>query len=418
MKIATFSANISPEVGALLAGYSAHDVSVAKHDDLFCSGILLDDGENRALLISFDLIGLCRDLVLRIRREVAAVAGLNSDEVILTCTHTHEGPHSRDTWTMPVDAPYCEKLVFTTVEAVKAMLAKDDFKEVDPYFYSAKVPVNVNRRYCGPENVCRYLPHHRQLEALGDGVVDPELGMLFFYASGTEIPVAAIANYAAHPLLNHAPGLGGLAISADYPGDFRNKIANDTGAFCLFTTGAAGNQFPKGSELGYSQLDEFTRPLAAEFIRGMANAHRNPDLFKLSEKVRCSSKTITVALRSDRSDEAKYPRIRNRSDYQIELQFLSIGDICFVGVPGELEAEPGLEIKWNSPFRKTWILYNSTDYIGYICPANDFVSGGYESSYGQTLEYRASFKIVTAVLDELFSLHGDPTPPPFQNIRQ
>ena len=411
MKIATFSEVISPEVGTLLAGYGRNDVSIGKHDDLRFTGICIDDGERRAVLIAFDLIGLSRWLVLKIRKAVAEVIGCGEAEVVLTCSHTHEGPHTRDSWTNPVNAPYSEFLVGKIVESVKRMMEKNDFTEVVPYFYSARVPVNVNRRYCGPENVCRFLPCHRELEPLGDGIVDSELGMLFFYAAQSTVdggrPVAAIANFAAHPLLNRAPWMGGLSISADYPGLFREHVAADTGAFCVFTTGAAGNQFPKGSELGFSHLDEVARPLAAEFVRGMINARRNGKYFKLDPKVRCSSETFTVGLRKDFPAEHFSPGMQGKSEYELELQFLAIGDVCFVGVPGELEAEPGLEIKWHSPFRRTWILYNSTDYISYICPVNDFVSGGYESSHSQQIEYRGALKLVNAAVEGLFKLHGE-----------
>ena len=118
----------------------------------------------------------------------------------------------------------------------------------------------------------------------------------------------------------------------------------------------------------------------------MENAWRNAERFRLEPTVRCGNKELTVALRTDKPKEKTYARMLDRADYPLELQFLTIGDVCFVGVPGELEVEPDLEIKWHSPFRRTWILYNSTDYIGYICPANDFVSGGYESSHGQQIE--------------------------------
>ncbi|MBQ6471153.1 MAG: hypothetical protein IJJ33_04155, partial [Victivallales bacterium] len=66
------------------------------------------------------------------------------------------------------------------------------------------------------------------------------------------------------------------------------------------------------------------------------------------------------------------------TEYELELQFLVIGDICLVGVPGELVAELGMEIKWHTPFRRAYICYNSTDYVDYLVHGNAMVSGGYE----------------------------------------
>ena len=52
MKIAWFKTNISPEIGCHLAGYSLNDISVAKLDDLFMTGLCMDDGERKVLLVS------------------------------------------------------------------------------------------------------------------------------------------------------------------------------------------------------------------------------------------------------------------------------------------------------------------------------------------------------------------------------
>ena len=110
--------------------------------------------------------------------------------------------------------------------------------------------------------------------------------------------------------------------------------------------------------------------------------------------------------RSEARLSALRPSHRGKTEYSLELQLLSIGDICLVGVPGELLAELGLEIKWHSPFRKAFILYNSTDYISYICHANALVSGGYEAKM-QQIEYKAGLKLVNTAVDAMFEMHND-----------
>ena len=67
----------------------------------------------------------------------------------------------------------------------------------------------------------------------------------------------------------------------------------------------------------------------------------------------------------------------------LEIQCLAVGDICFVGMPGEVCAELGQEIKWHSPFRKAFIAYYSTSDFSYMAPLNFLVSGGYEGSTQQ-----------------------------------
>ena len=104
---------------------------------------------------------------------------------------------------------------------------------------------------------------------------------------------------------------------------------------------------------------------------------------------------------------------------------LAVGDVCFVGVPGELCAELGQEIKWHSPFRRTFIAYNSTAYISYMGPANFLVQGGYEAasqrltaSGGLTLLNTAA-NALTGLREQLFPSDGtypDANPAPLVNL--
>ena len=75
MKIATISTIITPPVGTLLAGYGSKDVSESIHDDLMARGLCFDDGERKALLLSFDLIGLEMSVVSELRRRCAELIG-------------------------------------------------------------------------------------------------------------------------------------------------------------------------------------------------------------------------------------------------------------------------------------------------------------------------------------------------------
>ena len=58
VKAAWFRKDISCDIGATLAGYGNNDVSVGKLDDLEMNGLCVDDGRDKVLIISFDLLGL------------------------------------------------------------------------------------------------------------------------------------------------------------------------------------------------------------------------------------------------------------------------------------------------------------------------------------------------------------------------
>ena len=94
-----------------------------------------------------------------------------------------------------------------------------------------------------------------------------------------------------------------------------------------------------------------------------------------------------------------------RDTEKMELQVLSIGDVAFVGVPGELVNELGLEIKWHSPFKRTFIAYCATDYFGYISTLNQVAAGGYEPQ-SQHFASRDTLRLVATVQDALLDLRA------------
>ncbi len=378
MKIAHLKGIITPPIGSLIAGYGPNDVSVMKYDELMFHGFCLEAEGRKYLLISYDLLGLNRESVVTIRKACAELIGGTEADVMLSCTHTHGGPHTRYHFrTGLLDTDACKLVLDRTVEAVAA-LKDSDFTGVTPYFYSKQRALNINRRYCGPENVCTMVFNRIDLLPLADGPTDPEIGMLFFL-DDKKRPVETVVNYAAHPLAAHAGGDSTLAISPDYPALVRKYIGESTGSGVTFVSGAAGDQFPKDFEAGFCSLDNIARPLATETLQGCINAKRNPEKFSLGAdaKVRTLLKSFPAKIRPDLQN--KGPIQPEMGTCDLELQFMSIGDLCLVGVPCELVAELGLEIKWHSPFRKTFICYNSTDYANYINGANAIVAGGYEA---------------------------------------
>jgi len=403
LKIGTARKAITPEIGTLLAGYDANVVSDGIRDDLYISGIAFDDGMKRALLLSYDLLGLDEDIVNEIRKKCAAANGLEAGDIILTCTHTHSGPHTRRNLLADLDKDYVAKVINWSIEA-----ASDAFKcmlEVDLFHYSVQCHENINRRVILPDNSCKNLPSFKHLEPLANNITDPELGILYFVDKTKKTPVATLVNYAAHPLACQTGGASGRKISSDYPGVLRKYVESELGGFCSFTSGACGDLHPRRFENGFARTDEIGTTIGRITTEHFFDAARNQEMFKTNKAdIKTHSSFVKVPFRDN---EEKSKLYGDQKSIRLELQFLAIGDICFVGVPGELLVEPGLEIKWNSPFRKTFILYNSTAYISYISHANAYLEGGYETDTA-LLASTASFTIVSAAIDALNQMFNTP----------
>ncbi len=399
MKVSSFQKIITPELGVKLGGYGPDDISVAIHDDLMLSGICLDDGFRKVLLISYDLLGLDREYVCKIRRACAELIGGAESDVMLTCTHTHGGPHTRNNSRAKINHDYMKLVVSQTLEAVREI---KDFTECSVYFHSGKCDANINRRITFSHNVCVQLSDRHDLEPLADGFRDQELGMLIFCDTETKLPVHILVNYAAHPLASHAKGRAGLTVTADYPGVLREIVKSETGAECTFICGAAGDMFPKDSEVGFEALAPMARQLARGVIHGLIDATRNPDNFRIANPIlKTSCESFRAKFRKGNRIERYYP---NQTEIDNEVQLLAIGDtVCLVGVPGELLAEVGQEIKWHSPYRKAFIMYNSTAYMSYICHGNAIIAGSYEAAV-QPLEQRAGLKLLNCAVDGMYKL--------------
>ena len=403
MKIAFTTKNISPEIGVRIAGYGPDDFATAKHDDLYLSVLALNDGKHICILLGYDLLGIDSKYIGIIRKKCAEIVGGDEEQIMLSCTHTHCGPHTR---TLPncdrLETGYLENLIDLTVGAVNEVVSGEWF-DTDVYWYSLNCDENVNRRFVGHDNRCTFLPHRPDLEPLCDGVCDRELGVIFFRDRESGDIRYVIGNYAAHPLAGHTPGAGGHRISADYPGVFRDYLKSELGCESMFLSGAAGDMVPKGHETGFAAAEKVGVKLAQETIRGIISAWRAAASYKMrDDTINFGTRHLTAAVR--KCLEKMPPDHLGKTEVELEIQLLAIGDLCFVGVPGELLAELGLEIKWHSPFRKTFILYCSTGYFAYLCHGNALTQGGYEAAQ-QYFDARTGLKLVNAAVDGCCELY-------------
>ena len=425
VKVAWFDEIISPEVGVNICGYGPGLKSVGKTSELHAIGCAIDDGERRTLVISCDLLGLDHDFLVRTRTRLAKILGASGPEaVMISCTHTHGGPETY--WQPPwenratLEETYLKKLEETLVRATTSLSCWHTCKVA---YYSMVVDENRNRRYVTGENQASFTPHRKEMERLAkaDRFADKELGVLMFIdtSSDSDAPLYLIGNYAAHPLASHAPGKAGLMITSDYPGYFRDYIESETGCKAMFISGAAGDLVPKGDEMGSDSARQTGVNLAKGAFTAIIDTFRNPTRFVFKKpKTGATSRRFTCRVRG-RYRKNFYGSKTPVESIEMEVQVISVGDVCFVGVPGEVSCELGQEIKWHSPFRRAWIGYMATGSYEYQSEPNALIAGGYEPKW-QLFEARHGLKLVAAAEDAMFALRenmfpedsnpGDPYP--------
>jgi hypothetical protein len=87
-----------------------------------------------------------------------------------------------------------------------------------------------------------------------------------------------------------------------------------------------------------------------------------------------------------------------------EISVIVMGQVAFVGLPGEIFARLGLEIKARSPFAHTMVIELCNDNIGYLPTREVYQEGGYEAE-SSPFAPGAGELMVDAVLDLLNRLN-------------
>jgi len=106
-----------------VAGFNTGRPASGVHDDLWARALVLERGETRVALVALDLIGWFYSDVVK-TRELAAEAGLDVDQLIVTATHQHEGPDTMGIWGRSITSSgyqedYAAFVRAQTVEAVR-----------------------------------------------------------------------------------------------------------------------------------------------------------------------------------------------------------------------------------------------------------------------------------------------------------
>lgn len=401
-----------PDTDCLIAGYSLRPAT-GIHDDLVASAVYFEDGAQRSLLISYDLLAMERELIARLKAAIADDLPVEPDTIFFTCTHTHEGPEVRerrfrDSW-YGEERPayldrYIEFLCARTVEAART--AQTAAQPCDMWANRAYVDENLNRRFFLSDEQYVGLPGNKHLIPVASEYADKELGILAFCPAGSRRPFGLIVNYTVHPL---TAGIVSNLLSADIPGVVRRIVRESMDCPVCYVTGACGDNHPKASEAGFAETERVGRVLATQAIMRTYDAHRVP-----AEQMRLRYTTRALSLRLRTWEEFQQIPLYGRdedilrqnlcrvedpgAETDVDFSLLAIGPVLLIGIPGELLSELGATLKWFSPFKRTYIMYQATDSLDYIPHPNAYLWGGFEIWCGQ-LSPTAIRPLINAILD-------------------
>ncbi len=239
-----------------LAGFGQNRRAQTIHDHLYVRVLALRRGDTCLVVAALDLIGLgrrhCQEIEQRVNEQAPGT------RLWLSSTHTHHGPDTIGFWgpdmtTSGVDPEYMAELKDKVVATILAAL--DRWQPA--YLRSTSVQVTgLAKNARDPE------------------ILDQELTCLQFCQPDTAAPLVTWLIYPCHPevLWEHNPH-----ITSDYPHALRRTVEAETGAPCLFMSGAIGGMMtPDVEDHSFEEAEGMGRALAQAALGALGTAAAAP----------------------------------------------------------------------------------------------------------------------------------------------
>ena len=92
LRVGFSEVDITPPVGAPLAGYYTNRLATGTHDPLHAKAMVIEQGSTKVAMVACDLVSLPRELSQQARAIVEKRIGLAGDHIMITATHAHTTP--------------------------------------------------------------------------------------------------------------------------------------------------------------------------------------------------------------------------------------------------------------------------------------------------------------------------------------
>ena len=393
--------DITPPLGATLAGSFVPRPAEDIHDPLHTRAIVLDDGHAQVALVSCDLIVVPTSDVDRAKRDILARTGLPPERVMICGTHTHSGPACCGLLGSDREDAYMDWAVRRMADVV--VMAQRRLRPARIAWGSCQAPDHVfNRRFRMKDQTVRMNPGNQNPDVVGTvGPTDPQLGLLVVQDARRGTPIAVLANYALH----YVGGQGGAVVSADYFAVMEHVLNREIGcAFpVLWLNGCCGDvnnidvsrprpELPPGGKMRQVAGDLACSALAVwdgltfhDHVPLGAQLDRVPVRRRPVAPEDLAEAKARLAEDSDENDRDRcyagekvilstWPETEDAP-----VQAFRIGDLGLATLPGEIFVSFGLDLKARSPFAQTMVVELANGYVGYVPTPQAFDEGGYET---------------------------------------
>lgn len=397
---------VQPPLGLGIPGYYQKRYAEGTADPLHLRATVFACGDEKAVIFNCECIGIRADAYDVIKKKVSEFCGIPEDAVYINCVHSHTSyiivPPANDMddmdihlYTVIKQFADCAKLALADLKPCTISVAAGEAKDIA-----------YTRRYRMKNGtVCTNAPATSPNIVGHIGTPDNQVRVIRIQREGAkEILIVSFAT--------HADTIGGCLYTPDWPGYLVNTLnhALEGEVNTMFLLGCEGDLGtrsalkPDGMEKGVGRAKKLARqiagavlrvydlaePVAADTIRyayeivKVGKNYFDPESVPMAKIVA----EIYNTKGKDAPELKEYPmyfpealrivRSFNLPDiFELRVSGLRIGDIAFVGLPGEPFASIGIEIAERSNMAMTVVTAITNGYQGYYPDEDAFAEPGY-----------------------------------------
>lgn len=380
------------EFSAALGGYGERMSRPAEgvHDHVNAKALVISNGQRRFAVLTADILGFPPAFKPALLGQLAS-DGWTAEQLMLLPSHSHtsiemNAINPANTFAIKQVGVYDERLFQWTLRQCRQVIEQAS-RELQP--------VSV-------ATASKALPGWNRNRRRGEDVTDDRLTVTRIDALDG-MPLAVLVNFTAHPTFM---GAEHMLFSGGWPGHLQRSLERMIGrdANVLYYNGAEGDQAPVSREPAaadrWEAAENFGRGLAAE---SLALWETITPLRDVAFQFHCQAIDLppkswhpqfmtTGGEEYGLSEDLLREMLPAMFPERTTVCCLRLGELLIVGVPGEMAAGLGLEIKEQANaitgVQHIAIGGLANEWVSYILTGEQYQRGGYEASvsfYGPSL---------------------------------
>ncbi len=396
LNIGVAKLNITPGEPVVMAGYGHKEPFKGIHDSIYATAIFFDNGNQKALILTTDLIGFSHETWEELTSHIEKATGIRQKYILLTAVHNHGGPSTR----VYTDSKEDKLLRYNeNLKDKLVVLTKDAISKTQPALLGVG------------KGICKMNTNRREVNAKGEmwlginpyGACDHEVAVLRMDNKAGN-PFAVFINWPCHGTIM---GPDNYLITGDWPGETRRYVEKEFGSPLLasFTAGASGDidpifrvlpDFESGAILKVSRI------MGQEVVKVTKEIQTYP-----VTAINAVQRVITLPGKAAGTSLLPQESYDPGPEVNVRLSVLKIGNIVFAGISGELFNEIGAAIKELSPLKNTFIVTHCNGSSGYLITDKAYKYGGYEVRTTRVMPGFAEKAITANLVDMIYELSNE-----------